>query len=43
MCLGGPNDRLVQEISLTYQKIEWNWAEGNVTVSDDWDKPNAKK
>ena len=25
-----------EEISFTYQKIQWTWAEGNVMVADDW-------
>ena len=41
--LPGPNDKVVQEVSLTYQKIEWIWRDGNVTASDDWEKHNAKK
>ncbi|MCY1057277.1 type VI secretion system tube protein TssD [Nannocystis sp. SCPEA4] len=39
----GPEDKLVQEISLTYQKIEWIWVEGNITSTDDWEKHNTKK
>lgn len=39
----GPDDRLVSEVSLTYQKIEWVWVEGNITVVDDWEKHNAKQ
>lgn len=25
-----------EEISLTYQKIEWTWTDGGVVASDDW-------
>lgn len=41
--LPGPNDKVVQEVSLTYQKIEWIWRDGNITAMDDWEKHNAKK
>ncbi|MDC0718404.1 type VI secretion system tube protein TssD [Nannocystis bainbridge] len=41
--LPGPNDQVVQEVSLTYQKIEWIWRDGNVTASDDWEKHNVKR
>jgi len=27
---------LRQEISFTYQKIEWTWMEGGITAQDDW-------
>jgi type VI secretion system secreted protein Hcp len=39
----GPADRLVQEVDLTYQKIEWVWVDGNITASDDWERHNVKK
>ncbi len=29
-----------EEISFTYQKIEWIWADGGVTASDDWQAQN---
>lgn len=29
-----------EEISFTYKRIEWIWADGNVTSSDDWLTPN---
>jgi len=41
--LPGPNDQVVQEVSLTYQKIEWIWRDGNITATDDWEKHNVKK
>jgi type VI secretion system secreted protein Hcp len=28
---------LQEEITLTYQKIQWTWADGGVTASDDWE------
>ncbi len=27
---------VLEEISFTYQKIEWTWVETGVTTSDDW-------
>ena len=27
----------VLQISLTYQKIEWDWIDGGVSASDDWE------
>jgi type VI secretion system secreted protein Hcp len=32
---------LQEEITLTYQKIEWTWNDGGVTASDDWETPVA--
>jgi type VI secretion system secreted protein Hcp len=32
---------LLEEISFTYQKIQWTWTEGTVTASDDWETPVA--
>jgi type VI secretion system secreted protein Hcp len=33
--------RLVEyeEISFTYQKIEWTWNDGGITAADDWEAP----
>jgi type VI secretion system secreted protein Hcp len=28
-----------EEVSFTYQKIEWVWTEGNISASDDWETP----
>jgi type VI secretion system secreted protein Hcp len=28
--------KLVQEVALTYQKIEWTWADGQILASDSW-------
>ncbi|MEO3690531.1 type VI secretion system tube protein TssD [Roseateles paludis] len=28
-----------EEVSFTYQKIEWIWVDGGVTASDDWQAP----
>lgn len=28
-----------EELSFTYQKIEWTWTEGGLTASDDWETP----
>ena len=28
-----------EEISFTYQKIEWTWVQGGITASDDWEAP----
>ena len=28
-----------EEISFTYQKIEWTWTDGGVTALDDWESP----
>jgi type VI secretion system secreted protein Hcp len=30
---------LLQEISFTYQKIEWVWTKGAITAQDDWELP----
>ena len=30
-----------QEISFAYQKIEWTWAQGGITATDDWSGPAA--
>jgi type VI secretion system secreted protein Hcp len=32
---------LQEEITLTYQKIQWTWNDGGVTASDDWETPVA--
>jgi len=26
-----------EEITFTYQKIEWVWKDGNITAMDDWE------
>lgn len=28
-----------EELSFTYQKIEWTWVNGIITASDDWESP----
>lgn len=28
---------ILQEITFTYQKIQWTWIDGNLTGGDDWD------
>jgi type VI secretion system secreted protein Hcp len=28
---------LQEQISLTYQKIQWTWADGGITSADDWE------
>ena len=30
---------LLDEISFTYQKIEWVWTKGTITAEDDWETP----
>ena len=30
-----------EEISFTYQKIEWVWVKGGITAMDDWESPLA--
>src|ERR1700678_3115759 len=30
---------LQNEITFTYQKIEWTWTDGGITASDDWETP----
>lgn len=30
-----------EEISFTYQKIEWTWVDGGITALDDWESPVA--
>jgi type VI secretion system secreted protein Hcp len=30
-----------QEVSFTYQKIEWTWVDGGITAEDDWEAPVA--
>lgn len=32
---------LMQQISFTYQKIEWTWVDGGITSEDDWETPNT--
>ena len=27
----------LEEVSFTYQRIEWTWMDGNVTADDDWE------
>lgn len=29
--------RLVEDITLVYQKIEWSWVNGGITAQDDWE------
>ncbi len=28
-----------EEISFTYQKIEWTWNDGGISANDDWEQP----
>jgi type VI secretion system secreted protein Hcp len=28
-----------EEVSFTYQKIEWTWVKGGITALDDWESP----
>jgi|SRR6185312_12233231 len=30
---------LLEEVSFTYQKIQWTWVSGGITSSDDWESP----
>lgn len=30
---------LLEEISFTYQRIEWVWIEGEISAQDDWESP----
>ena len=30
---------MYEEVSFTYQKIEWTWNDGGVSASDDWETP----
>ena len=30
---------LMEEVSFTYQKIQWTWVNGGITSSDDWESP----
>jgi len=30
---------LLEELTLTYQKIQWTWNEGGITAMDDWQAP----
>ncbi len=32
---------LFEEITFTYQKIQWTWMQGAITASDDWESPIA--
>jgi type VI secretion system secreted protein Hcp len=29
----------IEEVALTYQKIEWTWSDGGLTADDDWETP----
>jgi len=31
----------MEQVSFTYQKIEWTWVEGGITAMDDWESPVA--
>ncbi|ADW67944.1 type VI secretion system tube protein TssD [Granulicella tundricola] len=35
------NYTLREEITFTYQKIQWLWTDGGITASDDWEAPVA--
>ena len=30
-----------EEVSFTYQKIEWTWVDGGIMAMDDWEAPNV--
>jgi type VI secretion system secreted protein Hcp len=30
---------VMEEITFTYQKIEWTWVDGGITAQDDWESP----
>ena len=30
-----------EQISFTYQKLEWTWVKGGITAGDDWEAPNV--
>lgn len=30
---------VMEEISFSYQKIEWTWVDGGITAMDDWESP----
>ena len=32
---------LLEQITFTYQKIEWVWTDGGITAQDDWESPVA--
>jgi type VI secretion system secreted protein Hcp len=34
-----PDGNLHEEVSFTYQKIEWTWNDGGITAMDDWETP----
>ena len=35
--------QLYEEVSVTYQKIEWTWIDGGITAMDDWEIGVVKK
>jgi type VI secretion system secreted protein Hcp len=30
---------LLEEVTFTYQKIQWAWTDGGITAQDDWESP----
>jgi type VI secretion system secreted protein Hcp len=30
---------MLEEVTFTYQKIQWTWTDGGITASDDWSSP----
>ncbi len=30
---------MMEEVSFTYQKIQWTWVDGGITTEDDWESP----
>ncbi len=30
---------MLEEVTFTYQKIQWTWTDGGITASDDWESP----
>jgi type VI secretion system secreted protein Hcp len=35
----GADGTPTEQLSFTYQKIEWTWVDGGITASDDWESP----
>jgi type VI secretion system secreted protein Hcp len=38
---GMANMPVLEVVSFTYQKIQWTWADGSVTSSDNWEAPTV--
>jgi type VI secretion system secreted protein Hcp len=39
--VSGDDGKLTEELTFTYQKIEWLWADGGITAMDDWSSPKG--